>query len=576
MKKWIIPCNPNKYDIDGAFGSFSELEWSQGKAKIEVGDLVYIYVGKPVQAIRYLCEVIDTYIPAEKATHEDGTYSLTGLPIVADASYYMRIKLLREYASDLITFGDMKQRGVSGSIQSPRTVPEELELFIDNIESAEDQSVSLSNRIDLELLHKYARAFVFYEIAEDGVNPTETLEGTKLRKRGDEGYKYNEYDRGRALIDKSDTYTDAIIKAMPGYNLVDRFQKDKVVSIINEKGSSELEEALKLLFEYDEYEFAFESIIDVVGGLFDVLAFIFFLKDNTRFMPIRSRSFDKRFRLLGLDSQLEGNCRWDKYVQYNSWIKEVKDALSDSINKDITLLDAQSFLWILPMINDYLNGDAQIVNHKKFGKGVVIKDSDNDITVKFSIGEVKLDKKLIVENGVVTYEKLKLCEDKLTVDKEALKYDKEDDERIIKDLQEVPLPEKNLKFEYSGEAKTRPEPVYAGERKTYPRSKQISINALAHADYKCEIDNNHPTFIRRNSDKPYTEPHHLVPMALQEKFDVSLDIEENIVSLCSNCHNEIHYGRNAELLIKKLYEDRKDLLESVGIMISIDELKSVY
>ena len=86
----------------------------------------------------------------------------------------------------------------------------------------------------------------------------------------------------------------------------------------------------------------------------------------------------------------------------------------------------------------------------------------------------------------------------------------------------------------------------------------------------------HPTFIRRNTDKNYTEPHHLVPMSCSDQFDVSLDVEENIVSLCSNCHNEIHYGKNADILIKKLYWERKEDLEKAGICISMEKLLNAY
>lgn len=110
----------------------------------------------------------------------------------------------------------------------------------------------------------------------------------------------------------------------------------------------------------------------------------------------------------------------------------------------------------------------------------------------------------------------------------------------------------------------------------YPRNKQTAINALTHAHFVCEIDNGHPTFIRKNSDKTYTEPHHLIPLAFQKKFDVSLDVEENIVSLCSNCHNEMHYGRDADTLIKILYSERKAVLEKAGIVISMSDLLAMY
>ena len=97
------------------------------------------------------------------------------------------------------------------------------------------------------------------------------------------------------------------------------------------------------------------------------------------------------------------------------------------------------------------------------------------------------------------------------------------------------------------------------------RNPQVSANALKIANFKCEINTGHPTFIRKKQDVPYTEAHHLVPLAYSELFQYSLDIEENVVSLCSNCHNEIHYGKNAAILIKKLFDDRKELLKQAGI-----------
>lgn len=42
-------------------------------------------------------------------------------------------------------------------------------------------------------------------------------------------------------------------------------------------------------------------------------------------------------------------------------------------------------------------------------------------------------------------------------------------------------------------------------------------------------------------------------MAYSDKFKVSLDVEANIVSLCSTCHNHIHYGVGAKDLLTALY-----------------------
>ena len=72
------------------------------------------------------------------------------------------------------------------------------------------------------------------------------------------------------------------------------------------------------------------------------------------------------------------------------------------------------------------------------------------------------------------------------------------------------------------------------------------------------------------------EPHHLIPLSQHKKFNVSLDVEENIVSLCSNCHNQLHYGKGHEILLKKLYDERKDLLEAAGIYVTFEELVAMY
>ena len=131
-------------------------------------------------------------------------------------------------------------------------------------------------------------------------------------------------------------------------------------------------------------------------------------------------------------------------------------------------------------------------------------------------------------------------------------------------------------FEYLGFPRKIKEALFKDGIKVYPRDRQIALNALAHAKYECEIDGKHPTFLRKNSDKTYTEPHHLIPMAFQDQFDYSLDVEENIVSLCSNCHKEIHYGKYADTLVRMLYLERIDVLRKAGIHIELEDLLKMY
>ena len=113
--------------------------------------------------------------------------------------------------------------------------------------------------------------------------------------------------------------------------------------------------------------------------------------------------------------------------------------------------------------------------------------------------------------------------------------------------------------------------------KQYHRSKIVSRNALIKAGCLCEVDNTHPVFKRKNSDMNYTEPHHLIPVYAFADFpDVDLDREQNVVSLCSHCHNLLHYGSEIDYVLKPLYEQRKELLKLIGLEITYEDLKKYY
>jgi len=147
-------------------------------------------------------------------------------------------------------------------------------------------------------------------------------------------------------------------------------------------------------------------------------------------------------------------------------------------------------------------------------------------------------------------------------------------DKIIKESEDIA--EENV---YDGVPKNRKDPVKdnSGSEK-YPRNPYVSVRALKLAGYECENNNTHSTFTKKSSLKKYTEPHHLIPISAYKDFDYSLDIEENICSLCSNCHNCLHYGIDSERepILRKLYDKRKELLEKAGIFVEFERLKSYY
>jgi Predicted restriction endonuclease len=116
------------------------------------------------------------------------------------------------------------------------------------------------------------------------------------------------------------------------------------------------------------------------------------------------------------------------------------------------------------------------------------------------------------------------------------------------------------------------------------RNPQKAADALTIADNLCEYDKSDRTFLRKSGVR-YTEPHHLIPISKYIDFEYAagkyrdLDVEENIVSLCSHCHNLLHYGRPAdkEPILKKLFADRKAALLAAGLdLVTFEDLMKYY
>lgn len=149
------------------------------------------------------------------------------------------------------------------------------------------------------------------------------------------------------------------------------------------------------------------------------------------------------------------------------------------------------------------------------------------------------------------------------------------DDELINAIEKSNIFDNVQTFEYTGKPNQR-KCNRSKNGLSYPRSKGVSQNALNKAGYRCEVDSDHPTFRRRNSSLNYTEPHHIVPMSRQDAFDTSLDVEENIISLCCNCHKQIHLGQGYEDMLKEIYTARKRLLKKVGIDISLENLILYY
>ena len=85
-------------------------------------------------------------------------------------------------------------------------------------------------------------------------------------------------------------------------------------------------------------------------------------------------------------------------------------------------------------------------------------------------------------------------------------------------------------------------------------------------------------FTAKESNKNYLEIHHLIPREFANDFDYPIEIIENYIALCPNCHRKIHLAVDAERkhMINILFNQRKTSLEKHGLIVDKKQLYKYY
>lgn len=152
------------------------------------------------------------------------------------------------------------------------------------------------------------------------------------------------------------------------------------------------------------------------------------------------------------------------------------------------------------------------------------------------------------------------------------------DNDLEKDIDEILGHKATVKEAVIYKPKIKSKPITIAGSVQYPRDPAIAAKAIKISGYLCENDNKHHSFTRKSNNMMYTEAHHLIPLCDFNDFNYSLDIEANICSLCSECHNCLHYGSDIEkeVILTKLYMDKKMYLKKCGITITYKKLLNYY
>jgi hypothetical protein len=125
-------------------------------------------------------------------------------------------------------------------------------------------------------------------------------------------------------------------------NLIDWRKKDDFKKL---KANKENEQFLYDFFKSKiKDDSAFDNFVEI-GFSYQLIAYLFFIKNHQKYMPISQEKFDEIFRSINIDFKTSHNCSWRNYLGYNEIIKQFRKQLSQKYKK-ASLLDAHSFLWI--------------------------------------------------------------------------------------------------------------------------------------------------------------------------------------------------------------------------------------
>lgn len=118
-------------------------------------------------------------------------------------------------------------------------------------------------------------------------------------------------------------------------------------------------------------EIAFDNFVEI-GFSYQLIAYLFFIKNHQKYMPISQEKFDEIFSSINIDFKTSHNCSWENYVEFNEIIKFFRKQLSQRF-KNASLLDAHSFLWIYGF---QLEEPKEKINQEKPKQKTEIKTTD--------------------------------------------------------------------------------------------------------------------------------------------------------------------------------------------------------
>lgn len=252
------------------------------------------------------------------------------------------------------------------------------------------------SQIDLSVLEKQTNKFTaFIHAKNNDSEPIDFLDKRKLLGK-EEGYKAEIPEKARTILNFSEwnaswigsgRIAERIIKAMEtGANLVnfnDKISFSNHFDKTKKEYNPDSESAIYKIFKENNDKASFEYAMKIFGAKYPTLAYLYFIKEDTKYLPTSPHRFDRAFKELNINLTLTLNCRWDNYCEFINTIQQIRDLLPHYIDipHEVRLLDAHSFVWMMGE-EKYMNWSVETtgINTQLAPKNVI---TEHDGTMKY-------------------------------------------------------------------------------------------------------------------------------------------------------------------------------------------------
>jgi 5-methylcytosine-specific restriction enzyme A len=126
---WLVPANPNEYDLERAFIHYESLDWKRS-FNYENGDILFLYVSGSVRKVMYKVEVVKGLVQTDDTIYDKSFWVDQEKYDQSIGGDKTRVRLVDVVDTDGLSLYRLREHGLKGNIQGSMKLTGELRDYI--------------------------------------------------------------------------------------------------------------------------------------------------------------------------------------------------------------------------------------------------------------------------------------------------------------------------------------------------------------------------------------------------------------------------------------------------------------